>query len=362
MKLNNKLKTGQIKPLRMFNKLILLLLVVVIFSACKSDVKSPEIVKNSEPRKINHYNIKIVSDLSNRLDNELYPRQLTDQEIINEVLEIFPTLYKDYNRLALQKDKLTYGLLNPLEIRNFNDLKGDLTIDLGQFGTNQNERIEFIRNSPRSRESINTKTLKFKVAIDSIYSAALDKKEYYTADTWGYFNQVIDEDYFSLTNPINSPKAKDISRNIVILLTDGFIELASRNNSSSCPKNICDLVNNHQIEKFREFYNNLEEKVSLKEAFENSGFGIEPVNNPNLKNIEFLLLEINGRSKTKTGRITKTPSDFEILKVFWVDFLENEGAKKVSVKNVQTSTDDINLILKKFLNASEKNEIPLSGS
>ena len=59
--------------------------------------------ENDPPREIIHYNIKIVSDLSNRLDNELYPRQLTDQIIINEVLDIYPTLYKEYNRLALAK-------------------------------------------------------------------------------------------------------------------------------------------------------------------------------------------------------------------------------------------------------------------
>ena len=353
MKLNNRLRTGPTKILRMHNRFILFILASIFLAACKSDKNDDDIAENKPPREIIHYNIKIVSDLSNRLDNELYPRQLTDQIIINEVLDIYPTLYKEYNRLALQKDKLTYGLLNPLEINGFNSLKEDLTIDLGKFGNNQNERIEFLQNRSRSGKGISEEVVDFQGAIDSIYAEALSRADFYTADTRGYFDQVIDEDYFSLTNPINSPKARDVSRNVVILLTDGFIELASRNSPSSCPERICDLLNNHQIEKFRKYYNNLDEKISIEEAFKKSGYGIEPVNNPNLKNIEFLILEINGRSKTKTGRITKTPSDFEILQLFWKDFLEREGVKKYAIKNTQPSTDKISQIIKKFLKAEE---------
>ena len=177
--------------------------------------------------------------------------------------------------MLLQKDKLTYGLLNPLEINGFNSLKEDLTIDLGKFGNNQNERIEFLQNRSRSGKGISEEVVDFQGAIDSIYSEALSRADFYTADTRGYFDQVIDEDYFSLTNPINSPKAKDVSRNVVILLTDGFIELASRNSPNSCPENICDLLNNHQIEKFRKYYNNLDEKIPIEEAFKKSGYGIK---------------------------------------------------------------------------------------
>lgn len=340
----------------MLNKISIIVLLFITIISCKSDHKSLDLVENSKPRKITHFNIKIVSDLSNRLDNSLYPRQLSDQEIIDEILEVYPTLFDSYNRISLQKDKISYGLINPLEINNFNALKEDLTIDLGKFEFNQNKRIEFIMNRGKSNENLDFEIELFKQAIDTIYHEAINRKDYYTADTRGFFNQIIDEDYFSLTNPISSPKAKDVSRNVVILLTDGFVEIANRNSYSSCPEKECDLLNNYQIEKFRNYYNNLKVKVSLKEAFLNSGFSLKPVNNPNLKNIEFLFLEINGRSKSISGRITKTPSDYEILKLFWEDFMEKEGVEKYAIKNVQTSTDDISLIVKKFLKASDKNE------
>ncbi|MBO2546007.1 hypothetical protein J0871_16440 [Salegentibacter sp. BDJ18] len=299
------------------------------------------------PRKIIHYNIKIVSDLSNRLDNELYPRQLDDKEIINTILQVFPDLLTNYNRLALQKDKISYTLLNPLEIRNYNELKDDLTIDLGEFGTNQFQRIDFIKN--RKSPTLNESIVSFNSKISEIYKSPLERGSFYTADTWGFFKQVIDENYFKLTNPINSIKAKDVSRNVIILLTDGFIELAARNSPNSCPEKTCDLLNTHQIEKFRKYYNSLENRISIEEAFEQSGYGLKPVNNPNLKDLEVLMLEFNGRSKTVSGRITKTPTDFEILKLFWEDFLKNEGVKKVAIKKTQPSTDNINQIVKEFL-------------
>ena len=299
------------------------------------------------PREITHYNIKIVSDLSNRLDSELYPRQLEDREIINEVLDIFPDLLNKYNRLAFQKDKISYGLLNPLEIRNYNEFKNDLTIDLGQFGTNQFKRIDFVKN--RKSPTLKEGKARFMKKIDEVYNSALNRGSFYTADTWGFFKQVVDENYFNLTDPINSVKARDVSRNVIILLTDGFVELADRNSPSSCPEKTCDLLNTHQIEKFRKYYNSLDKKISLEEAFQQSGYGLKPVNNPNLKNVEVLMLEFNGRSKTASGRITKTPTDFEILKMYWEDFLIREGVKKMEIKNVQPSTDNIHQIVKAFL-------------
>ena len=319
---------------------------IFLFFCCQITLGQGASTRNT-PRKITHYNIKIVSDLSNRLDRELYPRQLDDREIINEILQTFPKLINNYNRLAFQKDKISYGLLNPLELRNFNEYKDDLTIDLGKFGQNQFQRIDFIKNrkSPTLEESKD----QFNRKIDEIYKNSINRGSFYTADTWGFFKQVVDENYFKLTDPINTTKAKDISRNVIIILTDGFIELAERNSPNSCPEKTCELLNTHQIEKFRKYYNNLDRKIPLKEAFQQSGYGLKPVNNPNLKNIEILMLEFNGRSKTASGRITKDPTDYEILKLFWEDFLTKEGVKKVEIKNVQPSTENINQIVKEFL-------------
>lgn len=321
---------------------------IFLLFCCQITIAQGASTKNA-PREITHYNIKIVSDLSNRLDRELYPRQLDDREIINEILQTFPELINNYNRLAFQKDKISYGLLNPLEVLNFNEYKDDLTIDLGKFGQNQFQRIDFIKNrkSPTLEESKD----QFNRKIEEIYKNSINRESFYTADTWGFFKQVVDENYFKLTDPINTTKAKDISRNVIVILTDGFIELAKRNSPNSCPEKTCELLNTHQIEKFRKYYNSLDRQIPLKEAFQQSGYGLKPVNNPNLKNVEVLMLEFNGRSKTASGRITKTPTDFEILKLYWEDFLTKEGVKKVEIKNVQPSTENINQIVKEFLKA-----------
>lgn len=341
-----KLKTGLIKHLKMqYN--IRYLIIGLIFISNSLTVVAQGNSKTTKTNFITHYNIKVVSDLSNRLDSDLYPRQLEDREIIDEILKVFPGVFRNYNRLAFQKDKISYGLLNPLEFRDYNNYKNDLTIDLGSFGQDQFKRVDFVKN--RNDNTLDKSIINFNKAVEKIYQNTLKRGSFYTADSWGFFKQVVDENYFNLTNPINTVMAKDISRNIIIILTDGFIEVADRNSFNSCKTSSCELLNTYQIDKFRNYYNGLESDITLKEAFKNSGFGIKPVNNPNLNGVEVLMLEFNGRSKTKSGRITKSPTDFQILKLFWEDFLLKEGVNKVAIKNVQPSTDNINTIVKEFL-------------
>ena len=342
-----KLKNGQTKCLKMQNKFILNLTYVLILFCFSLNGIAQGNSKNNKPNIITHYNIKIVSDLSNRLDEELYPRQLRDQEVITEILGVFPEVFRNYNRLAFQKDKISYGLLNPLEIKDYNKYQEDLTIDLGRFGQDQFKRIDFIKN--RRGKTLNQSIENFKNSLEEIYINAISKGSFYTADTWGFFKQVVDENYFNLTDPINTVMAKDVSRNIIILLTDGFIEVAARNSYNSCENKSCELLNTHQIEKFRKYYNSLDEDITIEEAFKQSGYRIKPVNNQNLNGVEILMLEFNGRSKTETGRITKTPTDFEILKLFWKDFLQREGVEHIAIKKAQPSTDKINQIVKEFL-------------
>lgn len=332
------------------SKLTVLFLILILVQSCQDENKNDkeEIekeIKSTIIKKIN-YNILIVSDLSNRLNENLYPRQLKDQEIIEVILKKVPQLSKNYNRLAFQKDKITYGLINPLEIKNFNEYKEKLTIDLGEFENNQFKRIDYLKN--RGDITLNDDIEKFSNSIDEIYSKA--KQNDFTADTWGFFKQGIDKNTFKLTRPTNTIKAKDVSRDIVIMLTDGFIELASRNSANSCKEKDCELLNTFQLEKFRKFYKENEDQyTSMKEAFKSSGYGIKAVNNPNLNNVEFLLLEINGRSKSSSGRITENITDYEILKLFWEDFLYSEGAEKVEVVKVASSSSEIESVVSSFL-------------
>ena len=270
----------------------------LLLLSCNSSQKANTEISNNDKKIIRHNNIVIVPDLSNRIDDSLYPRQLKDSDIINVTVSLFPDLIKSYNRLSMQKDKISLKLLNPLDVPNFNELEPNVTIDLGAFGTKQFERIDFINNK---------KDISLKKSIDSflktsktIYDTA--KTKGYTADLWGFFNQTLDEYYFTLTNPINSPKAKDTSRNILILLTDGYIEINTQS-KQSCPEKKCRLLNYYQIEKFRDELNKDNNQSNAKAFFSKSGYGIVPVQNENLKDVEVLMLEVYDRSKSESGRV-----------------------------------------------------------
>ena len=130
----------------------------LLLLSCNSSQKANTEISNNDKKIIRHNNIVIVPDLSNRIDDSLYPRQLKDSDIINVTVSLFPDLIKSYNRLSMQKDKISLKLLNPLDVPNFNELEPNVTIDLGAFGTKQFERIDFINNK---------KDISLKKSIDS---------------------------------------------------------------------------------------------------------------------------------------------------------------------------------------------------
>ena len=301
--------------------------------------------KVTVPVSINHYNIAIVPDLSNRNDNKLYPRQLSDQSIYKSILGLIPSLAKDFGRLSMQKDKISLKPLNPLEIDNFNDIQPIVTVDLGKFGSKQNERIEYLNNRARNgKPNLNDDINDFIKTTETIYTKAIEKG--FTADLWGFFHQGLDEYTFQISNPINSPKAKDKSRNILILITDGYIEIASQTRAS-CPSKQCRLLNTYQIEGFRKLCKGKDN--NLEEIFKKSGYGITPVNNPVLENTEVLMLEVYDRSKSKSGRLTKHPSDFQILDLFWSDFFEKSNVRRFKIVEACNDEAELKTVIESFI-------------
>lgn len=329
---------------------LLILLLSISASRCADDNDNgtndvAKVVETTQ-KEIPHYNIVIVPDLSNRLDKKLYPRQLDDSSVYNVVLKLIPSLIKDHGKLAMQKDKFSLRLINSLNVPDFNVMQPKLTIDFGKFETKQVERIDYINN--KGVKTINGDITEFKATAKKLYDEASTKG--YTADIWGFFNQTLDGNYFKLSNPIENPnaKAKDVSKNILILVTDGYLDIKNQK-ESDCKDKICKWLTAERIDEFRTYYNEKGKGKELIEVFKNSGFGLTPVVNENLSNIEILMLEVYDRSKDKGGRITKQPSDFEILKLFWNDFFEKSGAKRFEIRETCSSEADLETILNSFI-------------
>lgn len=321
-----------------------LFLVFLFFSCGSKDTYKTDPAPT--PKVITHYNIAMVPDLSNRIDQNVYRRQLHDSSVYRVVLKLIPELVHDNGRLTMQKDKFSLRLLNSYDVMNYNDLQPSLTIDLGGFGPEQMKRIDYLKN--RGNGTLEKDVRRFMTAVHAVYQEAMKKG--YTADVWGFFNQSLKDTDFKLTEPIDHPeaRAKDVSRNILILITDGYVDIKDQD-KSACKEKVCKWLSAAQIEKFRTYYHEAGKGQSLEAAFESSGYGLTPVANNSLADIEILMLEVYDRSKDASGRLTREPSDFEILNLFWSDFFKKSGVKRYKIVEACSSEAQLEASLRAFI-------------
>jgi hypothetical protein len=313
--------------------------------ACSAEKESTTEQKSQakEVKEIEHFNIIIVPDLSNRINSDLYPKQLADQEIIKTVADVFPECFQKGGRIVHQKDRLSLRLINQRQLPNFSELEEALSIDLGKFDLDQRARIEFIKN--RAENSLKDEIEEFKKTTDLIYESVGTKT--IGVDIWNFFNQSVDESFLQLTNAASTSSIQDKARTIIILLTDGYIEAGSYG-KEYCKENRCYYLSNHILEKFRADHKKSNHS-DIAETFRKSNYGIVPASNPHLKDVEVLALEFYDRSKTKGGNSTKYPNDFQINKLFWEDYLKNSGVKKFKIVEAKSFKGDIEKIIKDFV-------------
>lgn len=132
----------------------------------------------------------------------------------------------------------------------------------------------------------------------------------------------------------NKQQYRNVHRNIVVLLTDGYIE-AGLSRSQGCDGKQCRYLSGQLIAQFRQAYKSRRDKSESLQAFFNRNlYGITPVSNPHLKNVEVLVLEADDRSLTRTGNPTLIPADFEIMKLFWEDWMKKSGVRHFEIHPV----------------------------
>ena len=276
-------------------------------------------------REIVHYNVVFAPDLSNRLNTTLYPKAVNDADIVDGALKnIWPVLRIKRNDGQLDHynvDFINKGLIGIYKVNT--DL---LNIDFQHF-TRQGDRISYIMSRGVSR------TLPKDVsAFMSEYRRFnnLAAKSNNGADIWSYFQSGIDE---RIVLP-NLEKGKVIHtfKNIMVLLTDGYIE-------AGIYKKGYDL-SGEKVSDFRKAF--LKSKEPSMEVFlsKNNRFKITAVRNPFIKNLEVIVIEMYDRSLTKAGTATVHPTDMEIMKVIWTDWMKSSGVKRFELKAAASSKSE----------------------
>lgn len=314
----------------------LIFLIGILFFNCSSDKGSEQL--KTTTYEIEHFNFIIAPDLSNRTNNDIRSKPIKDEIIISKILDnIYPKIL-GHKRSENQKDIFRFSFINQGLINQYQINTSSLEIDFSKF-TSQLDRINYIKD--RSNNKLSKDIKNFKSEFDKIYLEA--KKNNFGADIWSYLNY-LDNSLINLT--LDQTRTYDSTliftnryRNILILLTDGYIEAGLYGEEGCLTTNQCYYLSSKRIQSFRNDY--LKSGYSdLKKFFIEKKYGIIPVNNSILNNLEILVLEINDRSLDIAGNARIFPTDYDIIELFWSDWLTKSGVKNFKIKKIFSSETD----------------------
>jgi hypothetical protein len=291
---------------------------------------------------INHFNITFAPDLSNRLNTKLYPRALSDVDILKTLTNnLYPTILR-YRRSENQKDKLSVDFINKRLINEYNVNTEKLSVDFGKF-KKQGDRIGYILGRNGVKENLKVDINNFITEFSKINNVAAVKN--FGADIWTYLNEGVDNSKIALNAeaPINDNGVSYVNRyrNILVITTDGYIEAGIYGQGYDLSKNT--------IESFRNAFKKSGETDVRAFFNKNTKYRIKPTNNPYLKNVEILVLELYDRSKTQGGAATVQPTDMEIIKLFWSDWLTKSKVKCFELHPIMNTKNEAEKAVLNFM-------------
>lgn len=296
---------------------------------------------------ITHFNITFAPDLSNRVNPSKYARPLQDITILNRLTEnLYPSILRQ-GRSEQQRDKLRVDFINKGLIGTYNVQAQSLSLDFGRFGTNQMARINYIKRRNNPSEFLQRDNERLNTEFSRIYNVAKTKN--WGADIWTYFKEFDGERVLETEKGIHDDAGNSYVnkyKNILILATDGYIEAGIYGKGYDLSKK--------RVDDFRNaFISSGEEDL---EAYFNKhkDFRIKPVQNKKLKNVEVLVMELFDRSRSKDGRATVHPTDLDILKLFWADWLKQSGVKRFELQPCSNSKAEAEKTMLNFLGVNKK--------
>lgn len=288
-----------------------------------------------------HFNILFAPDMSNRVDPMLYKRPLNDVDILSIITsDLYPPILR-YKRADYQKDKLMVDFINKGLINQYSVNTDNLLIDFGRF-TKQPDRINYILGKNGMQHTLGKDIGEMTVEFNRINNLAIQKNV--GADIWSYLDQGIDErKVLSPENAIKSGSNTYINtyRNILILPTDGYIEAGIFGKGFDLSQNT--------VNHFRDAFLASGESNMRGFLIKNKKFCIKPVDNKYLKNLEILVIELYDRSLTKMGVATVHPTDMEIIKLLWTDWLQQSNVKRFELHPYVSSRNEAEKVILNFL-------------
>ena len=260
--------------------LLVALGVLVLFASCGS--------KKPDPPKETPVNITIFLDLSDRIMPEKQSngmqQMVKDTTLIGFVRDWFINRQVK-NKLSIA-DKIQI-VFHPEDcIPNIDDLSKSLAMDM---------TIADLKSIALNKERLINMPIVWNESLNEIYSNILSNckksEDFPGSDIWGFFDTEVDE------------YIKNDYRNIIIILTDGYIFYGPDQRPTPNPSNSVKEYNYMEGKNFPYI-----EKLT-------------PCNQ-NLENLEVLILEVNPKAK----------QDFSKMKSILTNWFKEMGCKKVVIK------------------------------
>ena len=292
-----------------------------------------------------HFNVIIVPDLSNRLYTTNPPKD--DGYIVQQFIRmLYPDVINDDSKIN-QNDIFRLDFINKLHIKEYQSMS--FVIDLKQFKKNQQRRNEYLGINEVTSSFKKDTALFVKNFKDLISS--VDERNSHGADIYAYFanldHALIDTSIEDIVDSENREIIHNYYENMIILLTDGYIETANENNPHYT-------LSQNKVNEFRRDYIQNAKGLTVEEFLaKNRQYSITRVKNDLLKFTKVLVMQLYDRGKTPGGNKHEQLSDIIIIKAIWKDWLIQSGMRSqdIALYSCDESYDEITTrtIFKTFL-------------
>jgi hypothetical protein len=290
----------------MTNKIFSLLILYFLFLVnCSNNENYNE---NNHPNQLKsnykHLNLTILIDLSDRISILKNPEQPEkDIEIITYVIENFKK-FLAIKGVVNSEDRIKVIFYPVTQYDIYKSIADSLNIDFGLLEFTERKIVFELLNS------------KFKNNLRELYVIASNAKSYPGSDLFNYFKHRITDDCInSDTNFIN----------ILTILTDGYIYYDKSKYNYKNRFSYLTPLSGH-IDIFRNMN-------KWEEYFHNNDYGLIKIEN-DLSKLNILLCEFNP--------IYDSPKDFDIMKLYWSKWLEEQNVRKENYKIIKTEIASIN--------------------
>lgn len=179
-----------------------IVLIATLFFSCGSDKTQENPADNSTDNQPQQFNISILLDLSDRINDQYHPEQRErDIQIVSAIIDIFKNkMLKDGAFLSKSKMQI---LFSPAPADpNVNNIAKNLSVDLSKV------------NNKKKREIFDNIEKDFEDGLKEIYQLTLQNKNWIGSDIWRFFKYDANELCID-----KNPNC----RNILVIVTDGYL-------------------------------------------------------------------------------------------------------------------------------------------